>query len=173
MFAIIGFFFRRIWGGFYVPQHMVKVAIVYVLSLAIGLFVIPNLYAALWFGAVIGTAFLNPCHSWGMGMGFDRPGKSTLACAAVMGGSYGAFTTLAIMPVVYLTKDVGFAWYAFAGFLTPIPYILAWIVAGKRGYATDKTKMNFFKIGGQWFIDSPTAVGECFLGALLFCVFHV
>ena len=173
MFFPIGFIFRRYWGGWQVPPHMVKVTLAYLLASLIGLFVIHGLYAALAFGVIIGTAFLNPFHSWGMGMGFDNSGKSTLACAAVMGGSYGFFTALAAVVVWFLTKDVGYVWYAAAGFLVPVPYILAWIVAIKRGYATDPTKMQFLKIGGEWFIDSPTAVGECFLGALLFCVAHV
>ena len=173
MFFPLGILFRRWWGGWHVPPHMVKVIIGYVLALAIGFFIINGLYAALAFGLIIGTAFMNPFHSWGMGMGYDGSGKSTLACAAVMGGSYGFFTSLAAAAVWFLTKDLGYVWYAATGFLVPVPYILAWIVAVKRGYLTDPTKMQFFKIAGEWFIDSPTAIGECFLGALLFCVAHV
>lgn len=173
MFFPLGAIFRRIWGGWHVPPHMVKVVIGYMLATFIGLFFIPNLYAALAFGAIIGTAFLNPLHSWGQGMGFDGSGKSTWACAAVMGGSYGAFTAIAAAVVGFLTKETWIAWYAAMGFLIPIPYILAWIVAVKRGYLTNPAKMQFLKIGGEWFIDSPTAIGECFIGALLFGLWHV
>lgn len=173
MFFPIGVVFRRYWGGWQVPPHMVKVALAYLLASLIGLFVIHVLYVAIAFGLIIGTAFLNPFHSWSMGMGYDGSGKSTLACAAVMGGSYGFFTALAAGAVWYFTRDMGFVWYGAAGFLVPAPYIVAWIVAVARGYRTDSTKMQFLKIGGEWFIDSPTAIGECFLGAILFSLFHV
>lgn len=177
MFFPIGIFFRRCWGGWHVPAHIVKVLAGYALAIIIGLFVIHGLYAALAFGVIIGTAFLNPLHSWGMGMGFsdnDRSsGKSTLACIAVMGTSYGFFTAGAACAVWALNGDARYLPYGMAGFLVPIPYLIAWIVAEKRGYLTNPSAMNFFKIGGEWFIDSPTAIGECFLGALLFSVCHV
>ena len=173
MFFLSGAVFRRWWGGWQGPSHIVKVLVGYAMMILVGLFAIHNLYASLAFGAIIGTAFLNPFHSWGMGMGYDESGKSTLACVAVMGGSYGFFTVLAACAVWYLTRDMGFAWYGAAGFLVPAPYILAWIIAVNRGYLTDPTKMHFLKIGGEWFIDSPTAIGECFLGAILFSLCHV
>lgn len=174
MFFPIGAIFRRCWGGWHVPPHIVKVIIGYVLAYLLALFVTHNLWAATAFSATIGTSFLNPLHSWGMGMGYDDGSrKSTLACAAVMGGSYGAFTALAAVLVWYITGMTGCLWFGIMGFLTPVAYILGWIFAIRRGYLTDPTKMQFFNIFGQWFIDSPTAIGECFLGALLLSLWNV
>lgn len=171
--SAVGAVFRRWWGGWHVHSHILKVLVGYSLSLSVGMFVIHGFYAALAFGLVVGSAWLNPLHSWGMGMGYDKSGKSTLACISVMGGSYGLFSALAAGLTCWLSKDMGYAWYALTGFLVPFPYFLAWIWAVRRGYLTDPTKMQFLKIGGQWFIDSPTAIGECFLGALLLSMWHV
>ncbi|MDE1901534.1 MAG: hypothetical protein KGI37_07820 [Alphaproteobacteria bacterium] len=164
LFAVMGCFFRRWWGGWHVPAHWVKIVVGYALSFFIGLFYTGDLLAAAGFGAVIGSAFLNPFHSWGMGMGFDNSGKSTWACAGVMGGSYGAYTTLAAVLMWSVTGDAWQMLYAVAGFLVPLPYILAWLVYRKW------PALFHLPLAGVLFIDSPTAVGECCLGMLLFGV---
>lgn len=171
MFAILGLIFRRNWGGWCVLPHIVKVLLAYLLSGTLAFVLTHNLHASLAFSGIIGAAFLNPFHSWGMGMGFDNSGKSTLACVAVMGGSYGAFTAAAAASLVYITHDWGWAEWGVTGFLAPIGYLLGWLEAEECGYPSKP--FTFLKIFGNYFIDSPTAIGECFLGAILWSLFYV
>ena len=171
MFALFGLVFRRNWGGWCVPPHVVKTILAFFGSFAVAFALTGNLYASLAFGVIIGAAFLNPFHGWGMGMGFDNSGKSTLACVGVMGGSYGAFTSAASAALCYFTRDLGWAPWGVSGFLVPVGYLIAWRVALALGYP--QKPFSFLKIFGNYFIDSPTAIGECFLGAVLWSLFYV
>jgi hypothetical protein len=170
---IIGAFFRRFWGGWEGASfpHMFKVVLGYVLMTALALDITHNLYAALAFGGVMGTALLNPFHAWGMGMGYADTSKSTLGCCLVMGGSYGAFTTLGAAVLVYFTHHSMYVFYAATGFLTWLPYLISWKVF-LWFFETNKNPMAFEQFWqtspGVWLVDGPTAVGELCLGALLF-----
>lgn len=155
---LIGLLFRRWWGGWFQPNHLEKVIFAYPLSFLTAFSCTFNIYASLVFALIIGTSFNNPFHSWGMGMGFDRPGKSTLACIAVMGGSYGFFTTLAAIDLAYFTQNNWFLLYALNGFLSPVVYYLCW-------------RYNFKpSIFGGFLDGTCTAPSECALGLLLFGV---
>ena len=164
IFAIIGSIFRRWWGGWLSPSHWLKVPLGYALAFAVGFLATWNLYAALAFGVVIGSAFLNPWHGWGAGMGLDGSGKSTSTCVFVMAGSYGLYTTIASIFVSMITGNMWFLLYAVTGFLTPLAYYESWIAFNK-----DKNAFRV-EVAGSGFLDGPTTVGEVFLGALLFAI---
>lgn len=170
---IFGAFYRRFWGGWEGASfpHMVKVIMGYAFMFGLAFEVTRNLYAALAFGAIMGTTFLNPFHSWGMGMGYADTSKSTLECCLVMGSSYGFFTTLGAAALVYFTHHSAYVFYAATGFLSWLPYLISWKVF-LRIFLVKKNPMTFEQFWqttpGVWFIDGPTAVGELALGALLF-----
>ena len=169
LFPIIGGFFRRFWGGWEnIFPHIVKVVMGYAFMFAIAFFVTRNLYAAICFGVVMGTAFLNPLHSWGMGMG-AAPGRSLAACVAVMGGSYGIFTSCAAAGLVYFTGHIVYLLYAITGSLTPLGYIFGYWFFNKFRKNPDGTYRPIWQTSpGVWFLDVPTAVGEVGIGMLLF-----
>ena len=123
LFAIIGLIYRRIWGGFYAPPHIIKVLFAYPLAFSACFLQTGDLYASVTFGIIIGTSFNNPCHAWGQGMGSD-PTKPAWKCIAVMGGSYGLFTTMAAAGLVYFTHNILYSFYGLSGFLSPIAYSL-------------------------------------------------
>ncbi len=160
IFSLIGCVFRRCWGGWHVPAHMLKVAVGYLLAFLSALFSTGSIEAAFAVSVVIGTAFLNPCHGWGQNMGFNGSGRSMPACVAVMGGSYGFFTVLAAV-AVYLIAGQTHAFMAVSGFLVPFPYLVSWKLSQRY------PNVFHLPIAGQLFIDSPMSVGECFIGALL------
>jgi len=151
-----GLVFRRVcggaWGGM---PHMVKVILAYILAFLASYAQTNNLYASITFGLIIGTSFNNPMHSWGMGMG-DTPSRPPLACIAVMGSSYGAFTTLAAAGLYYWTGDVLYWWYAANGFAIGFVY-----------YTFHKFYPQGFTLWGGFLDGTRTAPAECLLGALL------
>ena len=152
---IIGTFFRRWWGGWLNPNHILKVLLAYPLAFLSAYAQTGNIYASATFAAIIGTAFNNPLHSWGMGMG-DTPSRPAWQCVLVMGGSYGAFTTLAAAGLVYWTDDVLYWWYGANGFLAAAAY-----------YAFHKLYPKGYTLWSGFLDGTLTAPAECVLGALL------
>lgn len=184
----VGIPFRRWWGGWEAPNHFVKLILGFVLAFIACFLVTENWHAASAFSICIGMAFLNPFHSYGQGMGLDQPGKSTLKCILVMGGSYSMYTVPAGLLVAYLTHDPIYLLYCLHGAAIPFIYLASWLfwihVLGKRSYNvldpvtgnvvasvtdwrrfghTGKKQVNG-KWVEEWFCDGPQAVGECGIG---------
>jgi hypothetical protein len=171
LIAIVGAFYRRAFGGWETASilHIVKVIIGYVLMFGLAFEATHhNIYAALAFSGIMGSAFLNPLHSWGMAMG-GAAGRPLWACVAVMGGSYGLFTTFASVTLVYITNRLVYAPYAITGFLTPLGYLFGYWFFDTFRRNPDGTYRPIWQTSpGVWFIDVPTAIGELGIGSLLF-----
>lgn len=164
-FFVAGAFFRRWWGGWQSPSHWTKLPVGFVVSAVVAVICLRSEPSAAVFGLALGATWLNPFHSYGMGMGFSADdklaNKSTLKCVAVMSGSYGFCTTVAALAAFVFGANPYVLAYAPTGILVSVPYLMAWEVYYRF------PKIPNVQLFGATFIDGATAVGECFLGAIL------
>lgn len=174
LFLGAGIFFRRWWGGWEAPNHYVKLGTGIVIALMVGILFLTTTQAAIAFGLILGLGFLNPFHSYGQRMG--NGGPALLTCLAVMGGSYGVVTLIAAAMAYLLGGGTHALYFAPVGILPAFVYAASWAIFNKFFKNADGTfkklwHSNDKTINGvvtqEWFIDGPTAVGECALGACL------
>lgn len=174
LFCGAGAFCRRWWGGWEAPNHYLKLLVAVILALLVGILYFSTTKAAIAFGLIVGLGFLNPFHSYGQRMG--NGGQTLFTSLAVMAGSYGVVTFLAAAAAYLLGGGLITLFFAPIGLFPAIYYALSWMVFNKFLKNADGTFKKFWHtndktINGvvtqEWFIDGPTAVGECALGACL------
>lgn len=159
--TIISLLFRRYWGGWFKPNPIIKRILAFLLPFCQLFFMTRNSYIALFVSIVILLAFLNNFHGEGMRMG--RGGKpSLLNCILIMGGSYGAYMTIAGLIWSYFSDNYWYCLLGCFGFLTPLGYIIGWTL-------WERLKLKPF---GEYpknnvFIDGATSIGELWLGYCL------
>lgn len=176
IFIILGAFFRRWWGGWENPIHILKIFVGFGLATLAGLASFKLATAALVFGGIVGASFLNPWHSKFMVMGNGGP-PSLSACLIGYALSYGIPTAIAGSLIFVLFGEwTALAYIPVGGLIGPAYAFTWWLwnkVIGKDSTGAFK---KFWQTGSltingvvtpQWFIDGPTSAGECLLGALL------
>lgn len=173
----VGAFLRRFFGGWEADtiEHILKIGIVIGVSIIVGLFTLYSSSAALAYAICMVAAFLNPFHAKGQRMGSGGP-PSLLGSILWMSGSYGFVTLITGILLTFLDRSAWPLAYCLCGFLVSGPYLLGRYILSPLFGGID-AQGNFVRplwktaitADGKpvWFIDSPTAIGELGLGALL------
>ena len=158
--AIIGAFFRRWWGGWQNPNHIIKVIVGFAIPLVAVFLGTHNIVFAATSGILIGISFLNPWHSRYMRFGSsdgDLPNPSFLTCFGIFSLLYGVFPLVLGVAGSFLGLS---HWYAFL-------YGLSGVVASTFYGLGRKFWPSTLKVwlwNGCYFIDTQTAVGEIGIG---------
>lgn len=170
--SAVGAVFRRWWGGWFAPSHFMKLLAGFVFPLSIVWGGTENSYAALWVALCVEGLWLNTFNSEGFDMG-RNPSKPLRHCILWMGGTNGAYTTLAASGLAFFTGHYFTLLYALTGFLTPLGYLLGWWL---YEHVIGKNESGNWKPIGycglnpdgkpNYFIDGPGSIGELCLGAL-------
>lgn len=162
-FMFFGALFRRIWGGWFAPNAILKRVAGYVLAGFVGWYVfgftgmaefVMLIMGTCWWFDIQGVKFLS--HGWSQGMGFGWP-RPWWQCFLSMTVRYG----------LYCTWPIGLVWgghsgsaYAAMCIIPPIGYTLSWMFLQKL------PKWCCIKPNNCAF-DGATTYGECILGATI------
>ena len=152
---VSGALFRRWWGGWLSPLSCFKRLMGFLLPLFITYVSTGNSYLSILMSGFVLFGWLMPFHGFGMGMGRWPKGRPLWLSYSVMTFQYGGLTLLSGLAWSWLVPNTGGLIYASIGCIIPLGYLVAWNL-----WETLEIKKTFF-------IDSPTAIGELFLGAVL------
>ena len=167
MFMFLGALFRRIWGGWFSPNAILKRVVGYLLAAFVAWYVFGWTAMGYITTIIMGTCwwfdlpyikFLSHGWSQGMGFGWHRPW-------------WQCFLSMTVRYGLYCTWPVGLCWTLFYGgyagaayaamcIIPPIGYTLSWM------FLQTLPKWGCTKPDNCAF-DGATTYGECILGAVI------
>jgi hypothetical protein len=164
---LAGAVFRRWWGGWKSPDAIAKRVMGYLLPFLVLIiptndWVLSGLVAAVvgtgWWIDFKGFDWLR--HAYGQRMGYELGSPPLGDCYAAMATRYGSVALLAGLVMSLYRMEPEPLLYLFYGVAAPFGYVIGWFMF--------RTFNDLFpKDTNDKFIDGPTAIGECWLGALM------